>query len=204
MSDKPRLDSDERTLFRLFTFIDSVYALGIVLIIFWLPLPEESKSEGGIWLFSLFAEFSENIIGVIIGVVFIVLYWLRSNQLLNHLVRTNGPHVFFSVAQVFFILGLLYIIRVGPEIEPASARAGESFMLIMTGLFGALGWRYASKNDLVCEDATKEQRDSAYMEAYTEPLTALVTLPFAFVGGLAWNLAFLAYFPIAAFLRKRR
>jgi hypothetical protein len=31
----------------------------------------------------------------------------------------------------------------------------------------------------------------------------LVTLPFAYVGELAWNLAWLAYIPIAAFLRRR-
>jgi hypothetical protein len=30
-----------------------------------------------------------------------------------------------------------------------------------------------------------------------------VTLPFAYVGEVAWNLAWFAYLPIAAILRKR-
>ena len=41
------------------------------------------------------------------------------------------------------------------------------------------------------------------IEAFAEPLSALVTLPFAFVGEVAWNLAWFAYIPIAAVLRKR-
>jgi len=41
------------------------------------------------------------------------------------------------------------------------------------------------------------------IEAFAEPLAALVTLPFAYVGELAWNLAWFAYIPIAAFLRRR-
>jgi len=41
------------------------------------------------------------------------------------------------------------------------------------------------------------------IEAFAEPLAALVTLPFAFVGELAWNLSWLAYIPIAALLRRR-
>ena len=34
--------------------------------------------------------------------------------------------------------------------------------------------------------------------AFTEPLTAILTIPLAFVGELAWNLGWLAYIPIAA------
>jgi hypothetical protein len=132
-----------------------------------------------------------------------VLYWIRSNHLLNHLERSNGVHVAFSMAQVFFILMLLYVVRVSGEIEPASARAGESAVLILTGLFGALGWRYAANKSLVRSDVSDEDRKKIYIEAYAEPLAALVTLPFAFVGELVWNLAWLAYIPIARFVRAR-
>ena len=34
-------------------------------------------------------------------------------------------------------------------------------------------------------------------------LTALVTLPFAYVGELAWNVAWLALIPIGALLKRR-
>jgi uncharacterized membrane protein len=195
--------AEERVLHRLMTFTDCLYALGLVLIIQWLPMPGESSATGGIWLLDLFAEFSQNLIAVFIGVVFIVLYWIRSNHLLNHLERSNGVHVAFSMAQVFFILMLLYVVRVSGEIEPASARAGESAVLILTGLFGALGWRYAANKSLVRSDVSDEDRKKIYIEAYAEPLAALVTLPFAFVGELVWNLAWLAYIPIARFVRAR-
>jgi hypothetical protein len=41
------------------------------------------------------------------------------------------------------------------------------------------------------------------IEAFAEPLAALVSLPFAFVGDLAWNLAWLAYIPISRLVRRR-
>jgi hypothetical protein len=55
----------------------------------------------------------------------------------------------------------------------------------------------------VREGITKEETVAVQIEAFTEPLTALVTLPFAYVGELAWNLAWLAYLPISAILRRR-
>ncbi len=203
MPEKLFLDAEERELRRLMTFTDCVYALGVVLIIQWLPMPSESHATGTIWLRELFLEYSQNLLAVLIGMVFIVLYWIRSNHLLNHLTRSNGVHVTFCLAQVFFILMLLYIVRVSGEIEPASARAGESIALLLTGLFGALGWRYAANKGLAQSGITKENIQKIYIEAYAEPLTALVTLPLAFVGELVWNLAWLAYIPIARIVRSR-
>jgi uncharacterized membrane protein len=203
MAEKPILGAEALELRRLMTFTDCVYAFCLVLIIQWLPLPSESSATDGIWLFDLFREYSQNMLAVLIGLIFIVLYWIRSNHLLNHLVRSNGVHVAFCVAQVFFIVMLLYIVRVSGEIEPASARAGESTVLILTGLFGAAGWRYASKKGLVRPDATPEEMRKVYIEAYAEPLAALLTLPLAFVGEFVWNLAWLAYIPIARMVRAR-
>jgi hypothetical protein len=56
---------------------------------------------------------------------------------------------------------------------------------------------------LVGEGVSKDEMLGIQLEAFTEPLTALVTLPFAYVGELAWNLAWFAYIPIAALLRRR-
>ncbi len=49
----------------------------------------------------------------------------------------------------------------------------------------------------------KDEKLGVQIEGFAEPLAALVTLPFAFLGELAWNLAWLAYIPSAAFLRRR-
>jgi hypothetical protein len=50
---------------------------------------------------------------------------------------------------------------------------------------------------------TPKETTDLQIEAFAEPLTALITLPVAFVGELAWNLAWLAYIPVAALVRRR-
>lgn len=203
MTSKTKFSRGELALKRLMSMTDAVYALGMVLIIHWLPAPSESHATGGIWLMELFWEHSENLVGVLVGLVFLVLYWIRSNHLLNHLDRTNGIHITFSVTQVFFVLMLLYVIRVSVEIEPSSARFGESLTLLLTGLCGAAGWNYACKRGLVNPEIKPEQMKKTYIEAYAEPVAALVTLPLAFVDALFWNLGWLVYIPIAGIMRSR-
>jgi uncharacterized membrane protein len=188
---------------RLATLTDVVYAVALVLIISWLPLPEESHSGGAVWLLDLWAEYSQNIIAVVIGLVFSIMYWIRSNTLMTALDRTDGVHTGLSIASVFFLLLLLYIVRVSAEVAAPSRRAGESIAVALIGIAaGAAGW-WARRKKLVREGISKDEMLGVQIEAFAEPMAALVTLPFAYVGELAWNLAWLAYIPIAAFLRRR-
>jgi uncharacterized membrane protein len=188
---------------RLATLTDVVYAVALVLIISWLPLPEESHATGAVWLIDLWAEYSQNIIAVVIGLVFSIMYWIRSNTLMTALDRTDGFHTGLSIASVFFLLLLLYMVRVSAEVAAPSRRAGESVAVALIGLAAGAAWWWARRKGLVREGISKEEMLSVQLEAFTEPLAALVTLPFAFVGELAWNLAWLAYIPIAAILRRR-
>lgn len=188
---------------RLSVLTDVVYAVALVLIISWLPLPEESHAEGAVWLVDLWAEYSDNIIAVVIGLVFTIVYWIRSNTLMTALDRTDGVHTGLSIASVFFLLLLLYVVRVSAEVAAPSRRAGESVAVALIGIAAGLAWWWARRKGLVREGISKEEMLSVQLEAFTEPLTALVTLPFAFVGELAWNLAWFAYIPIAALLRRR-
>jgi hypothetical protein len=112
-------------------------------------------------------------------------------------------HTAFSIASVFFLLLLMYMVRVSAELAAPSRRAGESVAVALIGLAAAAAWWWASRKNLVRSGITSEQRLKAQLEAFSEPLTALVTLPFAYVGELSWNLAWLAYIPIAAILRRR-
>ena len=59
--------------------------MALVLIISWLPLPEDSQATGAVWIFDLWAENSQNIIAVVIGLVFSIMYWIRSNTLMTAL-----------------------------------------------------------------------------------------------------------------------
>ena len=107
MSQSPQLETARSQLRRLGTLTDVVYAVALVLIIQWLPLPEESSREGSIWIGDLWVEFGANLLSVFIGVVFVIIYWLRSNKLMSALDHTDGVHTAFSIASVFFLLLLL-------------------------------------------------------------------------------------------------
>jgi len=203
MTGEPYNATARAQLTRLATFTDVVYAVALVLIIQWLPLPEESHSGGAVWLFALWAEYADNIIGVVIGLVFTIIYWLRSNTLMTALDRTDGVHTGLSIASVFFLLLLLYVVRVSAEVAAPSRRAGESLAVALIGIAAGTGWWWARRKGLVREGISKDEMVGVQIEAFAEPVAALVTLPFAFVGELAWNLSWLAYLPIAAFLRRR-
>ena len=203
-SEATRLEIARAQIRRLERFTDCVYAVALILVIQWLPLPEESAlAEGRVWLLDLFAEFAGNLVGVLIGVVFIILYWLRSTDQLARLERSDGVHASASIASVFFLLLLLYVVRVGGEVTGASARAGESVAVTLVGLAGAVGWWHARRRGLLRPGVSQVEAAGVQVEALTEPLTALATLPVAYLSELWWNLAWLLYIPIAALLRRR-
>jgi uncharacterized membrane protein len=203
MVDSSDIGTARSQLQRLGTLTDVVYAVALVLIISWLPLPEESHATGAVWLVDLWAEYSQNIVAVVIGLVFSIMYWIRSNTLMTALDRTDGVHTGFSIASVFFLLLLLYVVRVSAEVAAPSRRAGESIAVALIGIAAGAAWWWARRKGLVREGISKDEMLGVQIEAFAEPLAALVTLPFAYVGELAWNLAWFAYIPIAAFLRRR-
>ena len=203
MTEQPHSATARSKLKRLATLTDVVYAVALVLIIQWLPLPEESRSGGAVWLFDLWVEHADNIVAVVIGLAFTIIYWLRSNTLMTALDRTNGVHTGLSIASVFFLLLLLYVVRVSAEVAAPSRRAGESVAVALIGIAAGAAWWWARRKGLVREGISQDEMIGVQIEAFAEPVAALVTLPFAFVGELAWNLSWLAYLPIAAFLRRR-
>ena len=203
MSESSSTGTARSQLARLGTLTDVVYAVGLVLVIQWLPLPEESHSGGMVWIADLWAEYATNIIAVIIGLVFIILYWIRSNTLMTALDRTDGVHTGLSIASVFFLRFLLYVVRVSEQVAAPSRRAGESLAVALIGVFAGAAWWWARRKNLVREGITAEEKLGVQIEAFAEPMAALVTLPFAFVGEIGWNLAWLAYIPIARILRRR-
>ena len=185
------------------TLTDVVYAVALVLVISWLPLPEESHATGVVWIVDLWSEYATNIIAVVIGLVFIILYWIRSNTLMTALDRTDGIHTGLTIASVFFLLLLLYVVRISEQVAAPSRRAGESISVALIGIAAGAAWWHARRKGLVRGGISEQQMVGIQVEAFAEPLSALVTLPFAFVGEGAWNLAWLVYIPIAALLRRR-
>ncbi len=196
------VETTRNQLYRLATLTDVVYAGALVIIIFWLPRPDESSTPGEVWLLELWAEHAQNLIAVLIGLVFIILYWLRSNTLLSALDRTDAVHTAFSIASVFFLLLLLYMVATSAEVTAASRRAGESVAVALIGITAGAAWWRASRAGLVREGITTDEKLKVQIEAFTEPLAALVTLAFVW-DEFWWNISWLALIPIAAFLRRR-
>jgi uncharacterized membrane protein len=203
MSEKTKLEVAKEQLRRLGTLTDCVYAVALILVVQWLPLPAESSQSGSIWILDLWAEHSGNLLAMLIAVVFIILYWLRGTDQMARLERTSGAHVTLTIVSVLSLLILLYVIRVGAEVEGASARAGESVAVALIGLATAASWWLARRQGLVREGISEEESVGVQIEAFTEPITALITLPFAYFGELWWNLAWLLYLPVARLLRRR-
>jgi hypothetical protein len=92
---------------------------------------------------------------------------------------------------------------VSAEVAAPSRRAGESVAVALIGIAAGAAWWWARRKGLVREGISKDETVGIQLEAFTEPLTALVTFPLAYVGEIAWNLAWFAYIPIAAVLRRR-
>jgi uncharacterized membrane protein len=196
-------ESVRNQLVRLAQLTDVVFGAALILIVFWLPRPDESLVGGEVWIGQLFLDHAQNLIGVLIGLVFVILYWLRNNTLFSALDRTDGVHTALSIASVFFLLLLLYMVQVAGDVAAPSRRAGESIAVALIGLTAAAAWRRACLRDLVRAGITEADRLKAQTEAFSEPLTALLTIPFAYVGEWTWNLAWLTYIPITVFLKKR-
>jgi len=205
LSEKLKLEVAQSQLRRLETLTDCAYAVSLVLIIQWMPLPSESAAGGlRVALGELFAEHAGNLVSIGIALAFVIIYWLRNNSRTALLDRTDTVHTSLSIVSVFFMLFLLYIVRVSAEVEGVSSRAGESFAIAMVGLPLAFGWWHAERKRLIREGVTDQEKKDELVESFTEPLTALITLPFALVNELYWNLAWLAYFPVSILLKRRR
>lgn len=205
MTDAVQAAKNRRHLDRLETLIDSVYALVIVFLVSQLPNPlgfEEKFS--GFWDF--FRLHGEELAAPLIGISLVVIYWLQNNLLFGYLDSTDNKHATISIVQLFFILFYLYtsdLLDAFPETKTILGMQSVTFAMV--GLLAIWGWSYATKDRrLIGEDLPNEEIERVHLKILPEPLTALITLPFAFVGTTAWNLSWLSMPLIALLLVRRR
>ena len=199
-----KLERESRQLRRLETLIDVVFAIVIWRAFMLIPRP----GEGGWNWDSITDMLASNILTLIIvmiGVVVAIVYWLQNNALFGNLDRTDGLHTALSILQIFFLLLFLYSIRVGATLEASSGtRVFESCTAALVGIASALGWSYAIKNRrLISAQLTDEEARDLQIKILAEPITALITLPCAFIGPWIWEASWLSY-PLIAFLLRRR
>lgn len=191
-------------LVRLRRLIDVVYALVI-----WRAFTLMPKPGPGEWDWSLTASFlNENLMTfllIIIAIAIVIIYWLQHNALFNNLERTDGRHTALSILQLLFMLWFLYTIKLGVELGPSDGtRAFESCMAALMGIASTWSWAYAIKNHrLLSPEMTERQAHQLLDRSMGEPITAIITIPIAFIGPIFWEISWLSY-PLVVFLLKKR
>ncbi len=193
----------ERQLRRLENFMDVVYAVVIVMIFYLMPDPRDWDKQG----LAKFLEATSGDFGLAaLGIVVVLIYWIQNNILLGKLAATDNIHASLAILQVCVVL--VYIVSVDlasvfPE-EPMTLAIMSALVAIM-GSLSAVGWWYASRRQrLLLPIVGKEEVNALRISVLAEPITALITLPFAFVSVLAWNASWLSYLLVAAILKRWR
>jgi uncharacterized membrane protein len=192
-----------RHLRRLEMLIDVVFALLIWDIVSTLPLPEGSDLS----FYGLGDFLGGNLdLGIVlIGMVIVLNYWAQNNAHSGELEATDSTHALLSILQLFFLLFYTYAAALGMQFEgDEMALALQSLTLLLAGVLGFAAWAYAIRGGRLLADYAREDEVTALLvRSLAEPLTALITLPLAFVSATAWELAWLLYIPLAWYLGRR-
>ena len=203
--DKTRQKREKLQLRRLERIFDVVYAIVIWRIFILLPSPtaeQLTREQIGPFIGANIGVF----LMVIIAIAVTIIYWIQSNLLFGNLQSTDTRHSVLSILQLFFLLVFLVTLHDGIKLGPsAGTRALESFSAALVGIAGGWSWAYAVKNHrLLLPEVTEQYAYQLRDRILAEPITATITIPFAFVGPIFWEIAWLAYPLIVWAVRRRR
>ena len=196
MKSKGKLEIQKNQYSRLATLIDCIYALVLVIIVTQLPLPSEEQWAGGT-LVEFMTSQGNDLFPVIIALVLLTTYWVQNNSLFGNLVRTDNIHTSLSLLQIFFVFSYLYAVSLGTE-ESFEGQSGvmalQSITAALIGIAGSMSWLYAQQNRrLLSDELSQLEIREMQISFLGEPITALITLPCAFLGGIAWELSWFSY-----------
>jgi len=192
-------------LSRLERLTDVIYAL--VLWRLFTLIPKPVSAEGAWHSFSEYmGENGFTLAIVVIGVIFVIIYWLQSNTLLGNLEKSDGKHTILTIIQLFSLLLFLMSLNLGVVLGGSTfTLVLESATAALTGLSGALAWRYGIKNRRLIQPEVSDFAARKILDGVlAEPLTALMTIPFAFVGPGIWNASWLLLIPTNMILKRMR
>lgn len=192
-----------RKLHRLEVLMDSVFAIVIVMLAAGIPLPNDIGWSGDSLPEFLLTQTNE-ISFAVIGMVMIVIYWLQNNLLFENLACTDNKHSVFALVQIFLLLVYFYAIGLSMDFEDqAEGLAMQSLAAALMGIAAVAGWWYAStKRRLLSADTDDATIREISINIRAEPLTALITLPFAWLGPDIWGVSWLLYPLISTLLGK--
>ena len=189
---------------RLEVLMDVVFALIIWRIFMILPRPDGESAQ---WtsVIEMLRNNWETFLLVLLSTIIVIVFWLQNNSLLGKLKRTDSVHTAIAIFQLIFMLLLLYSIGLGIRYEgELVTKVMESSAALLVSLMAYLGWRYAMfKAKLVADDVSEQEAKQTLEKNLAEPITAAITIPFAFVGPLAWELSWFIYPLIKAWFSRR-
>ena len=188
---------------RLEMLMDVVFALVIWRIFMLLPRPDGEEAQWST-VVEMLQDDWESFLLVLLSTIIVIVFWLQNNSLLGKLQRTDTVHTSIAIFQLMFLLLLLYSIGMGIRFDgDAVTQIMESVAALLTGLMAYLGWYYAMfRASLLADDVTKEDAKDTLQQNMAEPITAAITIPFVFVGPLAWELSWFLY-PLIRYLFTR-
>lgn len=188
---------------RLEMLMDVVFALMIWRIFMILPRPDSNNAHWNTVVEMLQSNWQSFLL-VLLSTIIIIIFWLQNNKLFGKLKCTDAVHTTLAMFQLIFLLVMLYSIGLGIRYEgELVTKIMESVSTLMVSLTAYFGWRYAMfKAKLLADDVTEEEARQTLEQNKAEPITAAITIPFAFVGPLAWELSWFVY-PFVKYLYKR-
>ena len=202
--DKARQKRETLQIIRLERMVDVVYAIIIWRCFMLLPRPTaEQFSWENIGAF-LSAEIGSLVL-IIIGIIVTIVFWIQNNVLFGNLRSTDSRHTILSILQLFFLLIFLLSLRLGIELEASPlTRVFESIAAALVGIAGGWSWTYAIKNHrLLLPEVTEQYAYQLRNRILAEPITAIITIPMAFVGPILWEISWFSY-PLMVWLVKQR
>lgn len=189
---------------RLETLFDVVYGIVIWRLFMLLPRPSDANLELAT-IGALFSDNKESFIVIGLALAIVIVYWVQSNTLFGNLEKTDTRHTAIAILQMFLTLFMLYSIGMSVHFGGSEeTRALESIAALLLGLTSFLGWRYAmNKGGLLLPGFSHEEAQRIARRNLSEPLTAAITIPFAFTGPIFWELSWFLY-PLILYMMRRR
>jgi len=184
--------------------MDVIFAITIWHVFSIIPAPTEHAA--GVSAFEFVSEHVVSLFDAGLAIVIIIVYWLQNNALFNNLTRTDNGHTAIGIVQMFFLLVFLYAIGLSMEFPGSmTTRITESVAAALVGLTSVVGWYYARRGRrLLAPEISDDEAATLQDRIFAEPLTALLTIPCAWIGPTAWELGWSVYPLLAWFLRRRR
>jgi uncharacterized membrane protein len=182
-----------RLVRRLEVFVDVVFALIFFHILLYLPPTTDMKWVGKPYgVLQVLIDNPIEFVRIFIGLGLTLIYWLQSTTFLKYLNRTDGVHASLQLIQLILVSLFMYFAISDPRLAGGpSSPALQSAALALGGLVGLAGWSYARRHGFVADEVVDDERDRVTRSGLHDPMTALLTLPLAFMGPMIWTMGWL-------------